>query len=166
MSVANANVNAEAVPCLDCPGEDTHKMDSYFFNDLLNNYRNEYSNLSEDKLKLSTIGNRTLTKKREYQITNDSYLRVLAQIERLKITMIYLLVCIGILGVVFISILPRRFGYVLVALVLVAYILHIIFINNNFHKRYNLNYALFKFNPVMDVDESSEPGSVLKCEYV
>ena len=77
--------------------------------------------------------------------------------------MFYLLACIGILGLVFISILPSTLGYTLVALVLVAYILHIIFINNNFFKRYNLNYALFQFNPDM---ESSEAGSVLKCEYV
>jgi hypothetical protein len=153
MSVANANMNAE----------DTQKIDAHFFSDLLNNYRTEYSKLSEDKSKLSTIGNRTLTKKREYQIANDLYLRDLAQIERLKITMIYLLACIGILGLVFISILPRTLGYTLVSLVLVAYILHIIFINNNFFKRYNLNYALFQFNPDM---ESSEAGSVLKCEYV
>ena len=164
MSVANANMNAEAVPCLDCPGENTQKMDTYFFNDLLNSYRNEYSKLSEEKLKLSTIGNRTLTKKREYQIANDLYLRDLAQIERLKITMLYLLACIGILGLVFISILPSTLGYTLVALVLVAYILHVIFINNNFFKRYNLNYALFQFAP--DMTEGSETGSVLKCEYV
>jgi hypothetical protein len=164
MSVANANMNAEAVTCLDCPGENTQKMDTYFFNDLLNSYRNEYSKLSEEKLKLSTIGNRTLTKKREYQIANDLYLRDLAQIERLKITMFYLLACIGILGLVFISILPSTLGYILVAIVLVAYILHVIFINNNFFKRYNLNYALFQFNP--DMTEGSEAGSVLKCEYV
>ena len=165
MSVANANMNAEAVPCLDCPGENTQKMDTYFFNDLLSSYKTEYQRLSEEKLKLSTIGNRTLTKKREYQIANDLYLRDLAQIERLKITMIYLLACIGILGLIFISILPNAFGYTLVALVLVAYILHIIFINNNFFKRYNLNYALFQFNPKM-METSSEAGSVLKCEYV
>ena len=151
MSVANANINAEA------------KMDTYFFDDLLNSYRTEYQQLSEEKLKLSTIGNRTLTKKREYQIANDLYLRDLAQIERLKITMIYLLTCIGILGLVFISILPSTLGYTLVALVLVAYILHVLFINNNFFKRYNLNYALFQFDPNM---ESPEAGSVLKCEYV
>lgn len=163
MSVANANMNANAVPCLDCPGENTQKMDTYFFNDLLNSYRTKYQQLSEEKLKLSTIGNRTLTKKREYQIANDLYSRDLAQIERLKITMLYLLACIGILGLVFISILPSTLGYTLVALVLVAYILHVIFINNNFFKRYNLNYALFQFDPYM---ESSEAGSVLKCEYV
>lgn len=165
MSVANANMNAEAVPCLDCPGENTQKMDTYFFNDLLSSYKTEYQKLSEEKLKLSTIGNRTLTKKREYQIANDLYLRDLAQIERLKITMIYLLACIGILGLIFISILPNAFGYTLVALVLVAYILHIIFINNNFFKRYNLNYALFQFNPKL-MENGSEAGSVLKCEYV
>lgn len=164
MSVANANMNAEAVPCLDCPGENTQKMDTYFFNDLLSSYKTEYQRLSEEKLKLSTIGNRTLTKKREYQIANDLYLRDLAQIERLKITMIYLLACIGILVLVFISIIPNTLGYVLVALVLVAYILHVIFINNNFFKRYNLNYALFQFNP--DMTEGSEAGSILKCEYV
>ena len=164
MSVANANMNAEAVPCLDCPGENTQKMDTYFFNDLLSSYKTEYKKLSEEKLNLSTIGNRTLTKKREYQIANDLYLRDLAQIERLKITMIYLLACIGILGLVFISILPSTLGYTLVAIVLVAYILHIIFINNNFFKRYNLNYALFQFNP--KAEDDSEPGSVLKCEYV
>lgn len=164
MSVANANMNAEAVPCLDCPGEDTQKMDAYFFNDLLSSYRTEYQKLSEEKSKLSTIGNRTLTKKREYQIANDLYLRDLAQIERLKITMLYLLACIGVLALVFISILPSTLGYTLVALVLVAYILHIIFINNNFFKRYNLNYALFQFDP--DMTEGSETGSVLKCEYV
>jgi hypothetical protein len=151
MSVANANINAEA------------KIDTYFFDDLLNSYRTEYQQLSEEKLKLSTIGNRTLTKKREYQIANDLYLRDLAQIERLKITMIYLLTCIFILGLVFISILPSTLGYTLVSLVLVAYILHVLFINNNFFKRYNLNYALFQFEP--DI-ESSEAGSVLKCEYV
>lgn len=151
MSVANANMNEEA------------KMDTYFFNDLLNSYRTKYQQLSEEKLKLSTIGNRTLTKKREYQIVNDLYSRDLAQIERLKITMLYLLACIGILGLVFISILPNTLGYTLVALVLVTYILHVIFINNNFFKRYNLNYALFQFDPDM---ESSEAGSVLKCEYV
>ena len=166
MSVANANmndVNVNAIPCLDCPGENTQKMDTYFFNDLLNSYRTEYSKISEEKLKLSTIGNRTLTKKREYQIANDLYLRDLAQIERLKITMLYLLACIGILVLVFISILPNTLGYVLIALVLVAYILHVIFINNNFFKRYNLNYALFQFNPEIG---GSEAGSVLKCEYV
>ena len=90
MSVANANINAE------------EKIDTYFLDDLLNSYRTEYKQLSEEKLKLSTIGNRTLTKKREYKIANDLYLRDLAQIERLKITMIYLLTCIFILGLVFI----------------------------------------------------------------
>jgi hypothetical protein len=166
MSIANANMNAEAVPCLDCPGEDTQKMDAYFFNDLLSSYRTEYQKLSEEKLKLSTIGNRTLTKKREYQIANDLYLRDLAQIERLKITMLYLLACIGVLALVFISILPSALGYTLVSLVLIAYILHIIFINNNFFKRYNLNYALFQFKQYEKDEKDTEPGSVLKCEYV
>ena len=78
--------------------------------------------------------------------------------------MLYLLACIGILGLVFTSILPNTLGYVLVGIVLVAYILHVIFINNNFFKRYNLNYALFQFKP--EVEESSETGSILKCEYV
>lgn len=155
--------NAEAVPCLDCPGEDTQKMDVYFFTDLLNSYRNELREISEKKSKLSTIGDRTLTKKREYQIANDSYLRDLAQIERLKITMIYLIVCIAILCLVVMSILPNTLGYILLGVTLVAYVLHIIFINNNFYKRYNLNYALFQFEPEID---ASEAGSVLKCEYV
>ena len=165
MSVANANMNAEAVPCLDCPGEDTQKMDTYFFNDLLYSYRAAFKAMLEKKSQLSTIGNRTLTKKREYQIANDLYLRDLAQIERLKITMLYLLACIGILGLVFTSILPNTLGYILVAIVLVAYILHVIFINNNFFKRYNLNYALFQFEPNL-TEDTSEAGSVLKCEYV
>jgi hypothetical protein len=156
--------NAKAVPCLDCPGEDTQKMDTYFFNDLLNSYRNDLNGISENKTKLSTIGDRTLTKKREYQIANNLYLRDLAQIERLKMTVIYLLACIVILCLIVVSILPTTLGYVLLGGTLVAYILHVVFINNNFHKRYNLNYALFQFKPEMQ--EASEAGSVLKCEYV
>ena len=169
MSDLNAGImigeNANAIPCLDCPGEDTQKMDTYFFGDLLNSYRNDLSEISEKKSKLSTIGDRTLTKKREYQIANNLYLRDMAQIDRLKITMIYLLVCIVVLCLIVVSILPTTLGYVLLGGTLIAYILHVIFINNNFNKRYNLNYALFQFNPKIE-DASKEAGSVLKCEYV
>lgn len=155
--------NVGIAGCVDCPGEDTQKMDGYFFSDLLNNYRTEYSKISEEKLKIASIGNRTLTKKREYQIANNLYLRDLAQIERLKVTMIYLLICISILGLVFISILPNTLGYVLIGIVLVAYILTVIFINNNFYKRYNLNYALFQFKP--KIEDVSDAGSMV-CTYV
>lgn len=139
-------------------------MDKSTLEDLLNHYKNEYNNITEEKQQLATIGNRTLTKKREYQIANDQYIRDLAQIERLKITMAYLLACIVVVCLVYISILPKTFGHIIVGLLLVAFILHVVFVNNNFHKRYNLNYALFKFNPKLNDD--SEAGSVLKCEYV
>jgi hypothetical protein len=157
MSNQNNNVNnvGKAV-CIDCPGEDAQKMDSYFFNDLLNSYRTEYNQLAEDKLNLSTIGNRTLTKNREYQIANDSYLKELAQIERLKVTMIYLLVCIGVLGLVYIYIIPKKLGFIIIGAILVAYILTIIFINNNFYKRYNLNYAMFKYYTDNGTDTEAE----------
>jgi hypothetical protein len=137
-------------------------MDKSILEDLLNHYKNEYDNITDEKQQLSTIGNRTLTKKREYQIANDQYIRDLAQIERLKIAMVYLLACIVVLCLVFISILPKTFGHIIIGLLLVAFILHVVFVNNNFHKRYNLNYALFKFNPKLN----NEAGSVLKCKYV
>ena len=53
-------------------------------NDLLNYYRDQKQKLMDEKSEVSTIGNRTLTKVREYQISNDDYLRDLAQIEKLK----------------------------------------------------------------------------------
>ena len=164
-----ANEVGKAV-CIDCPGEDTQKMDAYFFNDLLNSYRNEYTRLSEEKSNLKTIGNRTLSKKREYQIANDTYLRDLAQIERLKVTMIYLLICIGVLGLIYIYIIPKSFGYGLIGIILVAYILTIIFINNNFYKRYNLNYAKFRFYsndpPKEEVEEPTCPTPVIGSNNV
>jgi hypothetical protein len=125
----------------------SNNVDSEFFNDLLKYYRDKLDNAIEDKASMSTLGNRTLSKNREFQLANDLYLRDLAQIERLKVTVIYLLICIGFLGIMYINILPKTFGYVIIGLVLTAYILNIIFINNNFYKKYNLNYSLFRFNP-------------------
>ena len=153
--------NVGTVTCLDCPGEDTQKMDGYFFNDLLESYRTELKNLEDLKNKLFTIGDRTLTKKREYQIANDLYLRDLAQIERLKVTLIYLLGYIGVLGLMFVSVLPKSVGFPLIGVGIVAYILTIIFINNNFYKRYNLNYAMFRFNP--DIQIASSKPNVTTC---
>jgi hypothetical protein len=121
--------------------------DIIFYNDILQYYKVQLADVIEYKASLSTIGNRTLSKNREFQIANDLYLRDLAQIERLKVTVIYFLVCIGFLGLMYINILPKTVGYVIIGLVLVAYILTVVFINNNFNKRYNLNYSLFKFNP-------------------
>ena len=120
--------------------------------DLLNQYKAKYTELQA----LNTIGNRTLTKTREYEIANNTHLKELAQIERLKITVIYLLVCVGVLGLVYIYILPQKLGYALIGLILIAYILTIIFINNNFYKRYNMNYAMFKFYTDTDSDTEVE----------
>ena len=134
-----------------------NNFDSEFLNDLLQYYRDKLDDAIEEKASLSTLGDRTLSKNREFQIANDLYLRDLAQIERLKITVIYLLICIGFLGLMYINILPKTFGYIIIGLVLTAYILNIIFINNNFHKRYNLNYSLFRFKPKF---AGSEPAEV------
>lgn len=131
-------------------------IDTEFFNDLLQYYRDKLDDAIEDKASLSTLGDRTLSKNREFQIANDLYLRDLAQIERLKVTVIYLLICIGFLGLMYINILPKTFGYVIIGLVLTAYILTVMFVNNNFHKRYNLNYSLFRFNPEFDGSEPAE----------
>lgn len=134
----------------------SNNLDSEFFNDLLQYYRDKLDDAIEKKALFSTLGDRTLSKNREFQIANDLYLRDLAQIERLKVTVIYLLICIGFLGLMYINILPKTFGYVIIGLVLTAYILSIIFINNNFHKRYNLNYSLFRFNPNFGGSEPAE----------
>lgn len=133
-----------------------NNLDTDFFNDLIQYYRDKLDDTIEEKASLSTLGDRTLSKNREFQIANDLYLRDLAQIERLKVTVIYLLICIGFLGLMYINILPKTFGYVIIGLVLIAYILNVIFVNNNFHKRYNLNYSLFRFNPDFGGSEPTE----------
>lgn len=157
--MSKSNNNSKQI-CDDCPGEHTEKLDIDRFDDLLQFYMNKVDQLMEEKLSLTTIGDRTLSKNREFQIENDQYLRDLAQIERLKVTIIYLLVCIGFLGLIIISIIPRQFGYILVACVLVAYVLTIVFINNNFYKRYNLNYSLFRFEPELS---GSAPNEEPQC---
>ena len=159
-SVNNNDVGTSM--CIDCPGEHTEKLDVVFFSDLLQYYKDKLSDTIEKKAAITTIGDRTLSKNREFQIANDLYLRDLAQIERLKVTVIYLLVCIGFLGLMYINILPKTFGYVIIGIVLVAYILTVVFINNNFHKRYNLNYSLFQFNPDMGGSEPAEPDTCAK----
>jgi len=138
--------------------------DTDIYAEVLNSYVAKKQELDAEKAKLSAISNKTLSKRREHQIVNDIYVRDLAQIERLTITMIYLLVCIGIIGLIYISIIPDTLGYILIGVVLVAYILTIIFVNNNFNERYNLNYAMFDFNP--DIEGSvavADAGSVPVC---
>lgn len=115
--------------------------------ELLAYYRNKLDSLAENKDSISTINNRTLTKNREFQIATDLFLRDLEQIERLRITAIFILICIGFLGLVYLNILPKTLGYIIISAVLIAYIITVIFIHNNFHKRYNLNFALYHYDP-------------------
>ena len=131
------------------------------YSDLLDSFKSKYDDLSTKKEQISTIGNRTLTKTREYEIANNNNLKELAHIEKLKVTVIYLLICIGILGLIYIYILPKKLGYIFISLVGIANILTVIFINNNFYKRYNLNYAMFRFytDPTPET-ENNEPELV------
>lgn len=141
-----------------CPGEKSHNIDISYFNDLMSYYKTKYKQLNTQKRKRLGFGNRTLSKNREYQIATDMYLRDQAYIDRLKITLIYLLICIALVMLVYVSILPQKFGYVLIGIVIVAYILTVFFVNNNFHKRYNLDYSRYEYNPNFTPEEADDAG--------
>ena len=101
-----------------------YNVNTQFFQDLHNYYKNKLENTGETKESRAQIGNRTLTKNRQYQIANDLYLRDEAHVQKLQITLIYLLICIAILVLIFITILPEKLGYVLLGLIICAYILN------------------------------------------
>ena len=138
----------------------SNEEEDTFYHDLYNHYTKELGKLQQRESDINGINNRTLTKNRQIEISDNLFKKDKNQIDKLIITMIYLGIFIVLLVLLYIEVMPKKIIYILMGLVLIAYILTLLSVNRSLYhlrkRRYGLDTSRFQFKYGDDIKEQRE----------
>jgi hypothetical protein len=137
----------------------TEDINDDMLGDLLKYYKQVYRNYYSE----GNYDTKFNTKNRKLLLLKDLYVRNIVKIERLKYTLIYLIMSVCFLALRYFDIVGVNASYIILGILFVIYFIFVFIVNENVvKKRYNLNYKTFRYNPP-DVTNESIDDSEQQC---